>query len=334
MNLTEHGVMEIDYLHLEDKEKEEYLKKFVGEFLKEFGEQGHSNNSAPFAISAFKQYTEGKNFIDKELKDIIGKPKECEDDNPDTWMEHDVYQLVSTYHKLVNTEEFVAYEIDEDYIKNILYRLMNWKPISPLQGTPDEWYTGKIINEETGESDGIIGKDGSVQNRRYSSIFAEDNTGRNAYNIRGKIFKQNGLYFSSKDSIVPVTFPYEVPDKEEVVELEDYIPLENAPTYFIKFKYLDGSNDLGEYTIGYKKSTLDTSINHEFFYKADFCVLTRYNSNNDDKWYVQEEYDDMPIYMVRMKSRLKEYIKHEFKHRNQVIEGVFLNKECTISAEL
>ena len=50
MNLTEHGVMEIDYLHLEDKEKEEYLKKFVGEFLKEFGEQGHSNNSAPFAI--------------------------------------------------------------------------------------------------------------------------------------------------------------------------------------------------------------------------------------------------------------------------------------------
>ena len=201
MNLTEHAVMEIGYLHLEDKEKEEYLKKFVTEFMHEFSEQGHSNHSAPFAIAWFKKHTECKTFVDKELKDVIDYPVELKDDDPDTWMNNDVYDLVKKYHELVNTEEFIVHDIDESWIQNILYRLMDWKPITPLMGTPDEWYDDNypIIRE---------GNNIHYQNKRYSSIFALDKNGKDAYNINGKVFTRNGVSFTNGDSRVPVSFPY------------------------------------------------------------------------------------------------------------------------------
>ena len=318
MNLTEHAVMEIGYLHLEDKEKEEYLKKFVTEFMHEFSEQGHSNHSAPFAIAWFKKHTEGKTFVDKELKDIIDAPVELKDDDPDTWMDNDVYGLVKKYHELVNTEEFVVHDIDESWIQNILYRLMDWKPITPLMGTPDEWYDDEYPNIREG---GTV----CYQNKRYSSVFALDKNGKDAYNIDGKVFTRNGTSFTSFDSRVPVSFPYEVPDKREVVQLEDYIKVDDAPTYFIKTR-----NFTDEFTIGYLKSTLDTRISNALFHKADYCVL---KGHNDGSYTDYESYDE-PIYYVRMKSRLHEFIVNE-ANRLRNYNGmkfevhVYSDKECT-----
>ena len=318
MNLTEHAVMEIGYLHLEDKEKEEYLKKFVTEFIHEFGEQGHSNNSAPFAIAWFRKYTEGKTFVDKELKDIIDAPVELKDDDPDTWMNNDIYNLVKKYHDLVNTEEFIVHDIDESWIQNILYRLMDWKPITPLMGTPDEWY----------DDDYPISREGDIvhyQNKRYSSVFALDKNGKDAYNINGKVFTRNGFSFTNYESRVPVSFPYVVPDKREIVQLEDYVKVDDAPTYFIKTK-----NFTDEYTIGYLKSTLDTSVSNRLFYKADYCIL----KGMKDGTYADYITYDEPIYYVRMKSRLREFVLNEanrLRNYDEKFEDVkiYSDKECT-----
>ena len=323
MNLTEHAVMEIEYLHLEDKEKEEYLKKFVTEFMHEFAEQGHSNHSAPFAIAWFKKYTEGKTFVDKELKDIIDPPVELKDDDPDTWMNNDIYGLVKKYHELVNTEEFIVHDIDESWIQNILYRLMDWKPITPLKGTPDEWY----------DDDYPISREGVIvhyQNKRYSAVFALDKNGKDAYNIDGKVFTRNGSAFTNYESRVPVSFPYEVPNKPEYVQLEDYVKVDNAPTYFIKTE-----NFTDEFTIGYLKSTLDTSISNALFHKADYCIL----KGRDDGSYSDYETYNEPIYYVRMRSRLREFIVHETNrlrsYGGEIHEvHIYSDKECTNEVEI
>ena len=106
MNLIDYALIEIDYLHIEDKNKVEYLKKFVTEFLKTMS--GHSNNSAPYAIGSFIHYTKDKNFVDLDLSTI----------DIDTC--NVGYELIKKYHELVNTEEFIVQDIDENKLKDIL----------------------------------------------------------------------------------------------------------------------------------------------------------------------------------------------------------------------
>jgi len=78
------------------------------------------------------------------------------------------------------------------YAVNLFKRLALFEPISPLTGEDNEW------NE--------VGTD-IFQNRRCSSVFKDDNG--NAYNIDGKVFvEKDGCAFTSKDSRVPVVFPY------------------------------------------------------------------------------------------------------------------------------
>ena len=146
-----------------------------------------------------------------------------------------------------------------------------------------------------------------------------------AYNINGKVFTRNGMSFTSFESRVPVSFPYEVPDKPEYVQLEDYIKVDDAPTYFIKTR-----NFTNEFTIGYLKSTLDTRISNALFHKADYCVL----KGRDDGSYVDYESYDEPIYYVRMRSRFNEFIRNEVdrlcNYRGKINEvHVYTDKECT-----
>jgi len=309
MNLTEHAMMEIQYLHLENKEKEDYIRKIVLEFITAFNNEGHSYMSAQIVINRFKKFMKDKTFLDKKFKDVV--PNFNESDL--------VHKLAKKYYELINTEEFVVYEIDEEWIKDVFIRLIDWKPITPLQGTPDEW----ITHDENGIQYG-----GSIQNKRYSSVFADDIYGTNACNVNGKVFVQNGLSYTSRDSHIPITFPYEVPLDREVVILESYISVEDAPIYYIKYKYLDQNRteEIEEITIGYKKSTLDISIDNPKFYKADYCILSKYA---DDEWHSKNEYTDMPIYRVRMNARLNQTIKDELITRKEVIVGVYEDKECT-----
>lgn len=97
------------------------------------------------------------------------------------------------------------------YAISILTKLMDFKPLSPLTGDDDEW--GDV--REYGESP-------SWQNKRRSSVFK--NADGSCYDIDGKVFwewampyeegeKPYKSYYTSRDSRVPVTFPYTVPDK-------------------------------------------------------------------------------------------------------------------------
>ena len=96
------------------------------------------------------------------------------------------------------------------YAISILTKLMDFKPLSPLTGEDDEW--GDV--REYGESP-------SWQNKRRSSVFK--NADGTCYDIDGKVFwewykdeegdKPYKSYYTNRDSRVPVTFPYIVPDK-------------------------------------------------------------------------------------------------------------------------
>ena len=91
------------------------------------------------------------------------------------------------------------------YALNILTKLLDFKPLTPLTGADDEWNdVGEIY----------------WQNKRCSSVFKKsDGT---CYDIDGKVFWEwyrdgSGeavkTYYSGSGCSVPVTFPYTVPDK-------------------------------------------------------------------------------------------------------------------------
>ena len=69
----------------------------------------------------------------------------------------------------------------------------------PLQGTSDEWIDRSKLSERP-----------HFQNRRCSHVFAESDTGENAYDIHGKVFVPDlgSSYTNSSKSRVSVTFPY------------------------------------------------------------------------------------------------------------------------------
>lgn len=74
---------------------------------------------------------------------------------------------------------------------SLFERLARFEPISPLTGEDDEWI-------EVG--------DGMFQNRRCSHVFKQNGE---AYDSEGRVFREpNGSCYTSKNSRVPVTFPY------------------------------------------------------------------------------------------------------------------------------
>ena len=98
------------------------------------------------------------------------------------------------------------------YAISILTKLMDFKPLSPLTGEDDEW-NNLVENYEPVPH---------WQNKRKSSVFKDaDGT---CYDIDGKVFwewampykegeKPYKSYYTNRESRVPVTFPYTVPDK-------------------------------------------------------------------------------------------------------------------------
>ena len=96
------------------------------------------------------------------------------------------------------------------YAIDILSKLLSFKPLTPLTGEDDEWCD---VSEYSGTT--------TYQNKRCSSVFKEGKDGE-AYNIDGKVFwewykDEDGnafkSYYGCRDSRVPVTFPYTVPEE-------------------------------------------------------------------------------------------------------------------------
>lgn len=90
------------------------------------------------------------------------------------------------------------------YAIRMFTRLANWKPLSPLTGEDDEWSEIKD------------GQDKTVQNIRCSAVFKNYEIG-GCYYIDGKVFSDDGgkTWYTCKDSHIPITFPFTVPDKPE-----------------------------------------------------------------------------------------------------------------------
>ena len=99
------------------------------------------------------------------------------------------------------------------YTLSIIKRLLDWKPITPLTGEESEW------NDVPSYDDGS----NTQQNKRCSAVFRKNFDNSTAYYIDGKVFSDDGgkTWFTSRDSRVPVTFPYVVPEKPERIILEN-----------------------------------------------------------------------------------------------------------------
>jgi len=90
------------------------------------------------------------------------------------------------------------------YVLNLFDRLAHWKPISPLTGDDNEW---EEISDEY------------EQNKRYFSVFRKNHDNSTAYDLDGKVFvDKDGFGYTNHNSRVPITFPYEIPDKPEFVK--------------------------------------------------------------------------------------------------------------------
>lgn len=81
---------------------------------------------------------------------------------------------------------------------SIFSKVANFEPLTPLTGADDEWMEISA---------------GRFQNKRCSHVFKD---GDEAYDSEGRIFREpSGGCFTSRDSRVPVTFPY-TPQREYV----------------------------------------------------------------------------------------------------------------------
>lgn len=96
------------------------------------------------------------------------------------------------------------------YVIGILQRLLHYKPLTPLTGEDDEWEDVTSYGYDTP----------TFQNKRCSAVFKDD---RGAYWVEGKIFSSDlgHTWYTNSDSCVPVTFPFNVPDKSEVVVIDN-----------------------------------------------------------------------------------------------------------------
>ena len=96
-------------------------------------------------------------------------------------------------------------------VRDLFHTLADFKPLTPLTGEPDEW---KNVSEVGGHPNPPL-----FQNKRCSRVFAEDENGKNAYDVSGKVFVEpDGEAFTNGDSHVPVTFPYT--PKTEYINVE------------------------------------------------------------------------------------------------------------------
>lgn len=102
------------------------------------------------------------------------------------------------------------------YAIALLNKLLNFKPLGPITGEDWEWvdvsYSGSTL----------------YQNKRCSTVFKEvlDDGTENCYDINGKVFwewytdSETGekfkISYTNRDSTVPVTFPYKIPEPEYV----------------------------------------------------------------------------------------------------------------------
>ena len=129
------------------------------------------------------------------------------EEGPDKWLREGTLELLKVFCEQGHSGMSAPFAL------NLFSQLASRKPLTPLSGDASEWF-------DVGE--------GIWQNLRASNVFkGEDGV---AYNIDGIVFwewyadeetgEKSKVYFTSKDSRVPVTFPYTIPEKPEYREAD------------------------------------------------------------------------------------------------------------------
>ena len=107
------------------------------------------------------------------------------DDEPNRWLADGTVELLAVLAHHGHSCGSIGFALQ--FFKT----MARFEPWGPLTGEDHEW-------NEVGE--------GIEQNRRCSHVFREDGK---AYDIQGRVFTDpDGCSFTSRDSRVPVTFPY------------------------------------------------------------------------------------------------------------------------------
>ena len=143
-------------------------------------------------------------YAKKELERI---EKGCEDKESlsmQQTIDKNILELINVFSNQHHSGFTATYVID------ILQRLLHYKPLTPLTGEDDEWEDVTSYGYDTP----------TFQNKRCSAVFKDD---RGAYWVEGKIFSSDlgHTWYTNSDSCVPVTFPFNVPDKSEVVVIDN-----------------------------------------------------------------------------------------------------------------
>lgn len=136
----------------------------------------------------------------EEMEKAWGKSDEDGDDIQEL-VKQDVLELLEVFSKQGHSG------MSASYVLGVFMRLANHKPLTPLTGEDDEWWEPNQNDPEKLQ-----------QNKRYSAVFRKNFDNSTAYNIDGRVFiDSDGYPYTCRESRVPVTFPYAVPDKPEYV---------------------------------------------------------------------------------------------------------------------
>ena len=160
-------------------------------------------------------------FSEDELNRLLLNCKSSDELNTQTAINKSILDIV----KVFSDQHFTG--TTASYCLEILNRLLNYKPLTPLTGADSEW-------EDVSQ---YGSNDTCYQNKRYPAVF-KDKDGK-AYDVESKIFSDdNGhTWYTSKDSREYIDFPYDVPDKPKLlitVNHEERQAIENEIAEIVK----------------------------------------------------------------------------------------------------
>ena len=142
------------------------------------------------------------NLINHAINELKSIGMYGTDDEMSQMMSQSVLDLLEVFSKQGHSGHSAPYCI------KLFKTLAEFKPLSPLSGKDEEW---NDVSDHTGGN--------LYQNKRCSSVFKD---GDRAYNVDGKVFWEwfrdkdgtvSKTYYSCKESFIPVTFPYTIPEK-------------------------------------------------------------------------------------------------------------------------
>jgi len=152
-------------------------------------------------------------FAERELDLLVARAVAEEESEPNPMAEEDVEMQKLIKKQILEIVDVFASHghsgFSAGYAISVLTRLLNFKPLSPLTGEDDEWCQ---VCDDT------------KQNKRFTQVFLNKDPETSEWKaewIEGRVFSDNGgkTWYSGKDSRVPVTFPFTVPDKPEYIIL-------------------------------------------------------------------------------------------------------------------